>query len=70
MPTGKHYFVEQTADGRYAVRAKGSRRASGLRDTQDKALALAKKLNPNDHADVEHVHNTKGGVRDKWRSNT
>jgi hypothetical protein len=39
MPTGKHYFVEQTQDGRYAVRAKGSQRASGLRDTQGEARA-------------------------------
>ena len=69
MPTGKHYFVEQMQDGRYAVRAKGSKRASGLRDTQEEAQVLAKKLNRNDHADVEHVRNTKAGVRDKWRPN-
>ena len=31
MSTGKHYFVEQTDDGRYAVRAKGSQRASDIR---------------------------------------
>jgi hypothetical protein len=68
MPTGKHYFVEQKPDGRYAVRAKGSKRASGLRDTRE-ARAYAKELNPDDHADVEHVRNTKGGVRDKWRPN-
>jgi hypothetical protein len=69
MPTGKHYFVEQKQDGRYAVRAKGSKRASGLRDTQEEARAYAKELNPDDHADVEHVRNTSGGVRDKWRPN-
>jgi hypothetical protein len=69
MATGKHYFVEQMQDGRYAVRAKGSERASGLRATQEEARALAKKLNPDDHADVEHVRNTKDGVRDKWRPN-
>jgi len=51
------------------VRARGSRRASGLRDTQEKARAYARELNPDDHADVEHVRNTKGGVRDKWRPN-
>jgi hypothetical protein len=33
--------VEQTDDGRYAVRARGSRRASGLRDTQNEVRALA-----------------------------
>jgi hypothetical protein len=36
MATGKHYFVEQMQDGRYAVRAEGSERASGLRATQGK----------------------------------
>ena len=51
------------------MRARGSRRASGLRDTQEKARAYARELNPDDHADVEHVRNTKGGVRDKWRPN-
>jgi hypothetical protein len=49
MPTGKHYFVEQTQDGRYAVRA------SGLRDTQEEARAYARELNPDDHADVERA---------------
>ena len=43
--------MEQTDDGRYAVRARGSRRVSGLRDTQNEVRALAKKLNPDDHAD-------------------
>ncbi|MBV8360194.1 MAG: hypothetical protein JO189_19995 [Deltaproteobacteria bacterium] len=69
MPTKKQYFVEQTNAGRYALCAKGSRRASGLCDTQEEARALAKNLNPDDHADIEHVRNTKRGVRDKWRSN-
>ena len=46
-----------------------ARSASGLRDTQEEARAFAKKLNPADHPDVEHVRNTKGGRRDKWRSN-
>jgi Uncharacterized protein conserved in bacteria (DUF2188) len=66
-PSGKHYFMEETKDGCYAVRAKGSKRASGLRDTQKEARDFAKQLNPDDHADVEHVRNTKGGVRDQWR---
>jgi hypothetical protein len=38
MSTGKHYFVEQRDDGRYAVRAKGSRRASDILDTQHAAI--------------------------------
>jgi hypothetical protein len=38
---GKHYFIEGSQDGRYAVRAKGWH-ASGLRDTQGDARAYAK----------------------------
>jgi hypothetical protein len=68
MPTDEHYFIEQTDDGRFAVRAKGSEHASALFDTQEKAIAHAKKLNPNDHPDVERVRNTESGGRDKWRA--
>lgn len=68
MSTGKHYFIEQTDDGRYAVRSKGSQRASGILDKQGDAVKLVKKLNPDDRPDVERVRNTKEGGRDKWRS--
>ena len=68
MPTGKHYFVEQTDDGRYAVRAKGSERASDVLDTQRDAIDRVKELNPNDRPDIERVRNTQVGGRDKWRS--
>ena len=68
MSTGKHYFVEQTDDGRYAVRAKGSQRASDIVGTQRAAIARIHELNPNDHPDVERVRNTHGGGPDKWRS--
>jgi hypothetical protein len=68
VSTGKHYFIEQTDDGRYAVRGKGSQRASDILDTQRQAIERAKELNPNDRSDVERVRNTKEGGRDKWRS--
>jgi uncharacterized protein YdaT len=68
MSTGKHYFIEQTDDGRYAVRGKGSERASDISDTQREAIQRAKELNPDDHPDVERVRDTKAGGRDKWRS--
>lgn len=68
MAKGKHYFVEQTDDGRYAVRPKGSSRASEILDTQREAINRVKKLNPNDRPDVERVRDTKAGGRDKWRS--
>ncbi len=67
MPTEKHYFVEQTDAGRYAVRAKGSKHASGVFDTQREAIDHANELNPNDRPDVERVRNTEVGGRDKWR---
>lgn len=67
MSAGKHYFVEQTDDGRYAVRARGSKRASDIADTQRDAIERVKELNPNDRPDVERVRNTGAGGRDKWR---
>jgi hypothetical protein len=66
MATDNHYFIEQTEDG-YAVRAKGSDRASAILPTQAEAIARAEELNPNDHPDVSRVRNTEGGGPDKWR---
>jgi len=68
MSAGKHYFIEQTDDRRYAIRGRGSARASEILDTQREAIDRANDLNPDDHADVERVRETKGGGRDKWRS--
>jgi hypothetical protein len=34
--TGKHYFIEENDEGKFAVRAKGSTRASKLLKTQNK----------------------------------
>ena len=67
MSTNKHYYVEQTDDGRYAVRGERSDRASGVFDTQREAIEHAKELNPTDHPDIERVRDTKRGGRDKWR---
>lgn len=66
--TGKHYFIEVNDDGKYAVRAKGSERASRLCDTQKQAEQMARQFNPDDRPDVERVRNVKSGSRDKWRS--
>lgn len=68
MSTNEHYYVEQTTDGRYAVRGKNSERASGVYDTQREAIDRARELNPNDRPDVERVRQTDRGGRDKWRS--
>jgi len=64
----KHYFIEQTDDHRYAIRGKGSKRASEVADTQREAIGRVRELNPDDHPDVERVRDTKVGGRDKWRS--
>lgn len=68
MPTDKHYFVEENSAGKFAVRAKGSKRASRLLDTQKSAEAFAKKLNSSDKTELERVRNTAGGKRDQWRA--
>jgi hypothetical protein len=65
--TDKHYFVEKNTQGKFAVRAKGSLRASRLFDTQKEAEDYAKKLNPADKANVERVRKTQSGGPDKWR---
>jgi hypothetical protein len=39
-----------------------------VHDTQKEAIEHAKKLNPDDHPDVERVRHTSGGSPDKWRS--
>lgn len=40
MSTGKHYFIEETDEGKFAIRAKGSQRASRLADAQKEAEKL------------------------------
>lgn len=67
MATENHYFVEENKQGKFAVRAKGSKRASRLLDTQAEAEKFAKQLNAGDKPDVERVRNTAGGGRDQWR---
>lgn len=66
--TGKHYYIEQNDHHKYAVRAMNSVRASSLHDTQAKAIAAVKRLNPNDHPNVERVRDTSRGRREQWRS--
>jgi uncharacterized protein YdaT len=68
MSTRKHYFVEETEDHHYAVRARGSDRASAVVDTQREAIKRALELNPHDHPEVERVRNTQVGGRNRWRS--
>jgi hypothetical protein len=65
MSTDNHYFVEKNEDEKFAIRAKGSDRASGLFETQ--AIPQVKELNPADHPDVSRVRETLTGGPDKWR---
>jgi hypothetical protein len=67
MPTGKHYFIEQTDDGDYAARAEGAERASARRPTQKAAYDKALEFNPDDHPNIERVRHTKNGKPDQWR---
>jgi hypothetical protein len=68
VATGKHYLIEQRDDGRFAIRARDSKRASRILSSQREAVSLVKALNSADHPDVERVRNTSGGSRDKWRA--
>ena len=68
MATNKHYFIEENDDGKFVVRAKDSKRASIVVDTQEEAIRAAKLLNPNDRPDVERVRTREDGGRDKWRA--
>jgi hypothetical protein len=68
MATAKHYFIERRDDGHFAATAKGGQRASGLFDTQKRAIEFVREVNPNDRPDVERVRNTNFGRRDRWRS--
>lgn len=58
MSTGKLYFIEENENGQFAVRAKGSQRASRLAPTQKEAEKLVMQFNPDDKPDVERVRNT------------
>jgi uncharacterized protein YdaT len=61
-------YVEQTDDGRYAVRKPGAERASAITDTQKEAIERAKEIAPGSNPDVERVRHTKVGKPDQWRS--
>jgi hypothetical protein len=67
MPTQRHYFIEQTKDGRYTIRAAGSIRASFVFETQQEAFEYAAKLNPSNHRDVERIGNVASAGRGEWR---
>ena len=65
MSSGKHYFIEENEEGKFAVRAEGSKYASSLHDTEDKAIAEVGRLNPQDHPEIERMRNVVTGGRDQ-----
>jgi hypothetical protein len=60
-------FIERRPQGDYAVRRRGSEKASRVFSTQKEALEGARELSPSGTIFVERVRDTAGGSRDKWR---
>jgi hypothetical protein len=60
-------YIERRPEGDYAVRRRGSERASAVAPTQFQAIALARKLQPGSSPDVERVRHTSRGKPDHWR---
>lgn len=65
--TKQGIYVEQRADGDFAVRKEGSSRASAVKPTQAEAIDRAKELTPGGEIHVERVRNVSEG-RDKFRN--
>jgi hypothetical protein len=61
------FFIEQRADGNYAIRRPGSERASAVTPTQSEAIERAQEMDREATIHVERVRNTSVGGRDKWR---
>lgn len=60
-------FIEQRANGEYAVRREGNPRASQVFSTQKEAVERAREINPNRMILVERVRDSGVPSRDKWR---
>ena len=60
-------YVEQRAQGDYAVRRAGAERASAVAPTQAQAIQRAQALAPGVGIHVERVKHTSIGSPDQWR---
>lgn len=60
-------YIEQRAQGDYAVRKEHSKRASAVESTQAQAIERAREMFPGIRPDVERVRQTSKGKSDKWR---
>lgn len=67
MTKSREIYVEQREEGDFAVRRRGSKRASDVLPTQKEAIERAKELEPDAKPVVERVRHTKVGKPDKWR---
>lgn len=65
--SNKDFFVERRRQGDFAVRRANSERASAVAPTQAKAIAEARRLEPNATVLVERVRYTSTGKPDRWR---
>lgn len=65
---GDIYIELRSKEKDFAVRRKGSERASATAPTQAKAIAKAKKMFPSVKPDVSRVRYTNKGKPDKWRN--
>ena len=67
MSKGDIYIEKRQKEGDFAVRKEGSQKASATAPTQEKAIKIARKMNPGVAPDVERVRYTNKGKPDKWR---
>ncbi|HYZ74155.1 MAG TPA: DUF2188 domain-containing protein [Chthoniobacterales bacterium] len=67
MANEEQIYIEERADGKYAIRKGNSERASAVEDTQEKAVEVARQMFPGIKPHIERVRNVETGGRDKWR---
>lgn len=60
-------FIERRPQGDFAVRRRGSERASDVLPTQREAVERARELRPNGTIFVQRVRDASVGGHDKWR---
>ena len=60
-------FIERRPQGDYAIRRRGSEKASHVLPTQREAVDRARELSPNGTILVERVRETSRGGADRWR---
>lgn len=65
---GDVYIERRQKEKDFAIRRKGSQRASAVAPTQAQAIKIAQKMFPGIKPDVSRVRYTKSGKPDKWRN--